>query len=454
MEKQSFFTVQKEELEGRHARLTVEFDENQIRERLNRTAKELAKRVRLPGYRPGKAPARAVLRYLGEEAVREKLAEQLAEEVYFDALKEAGIEPFDMGEIESVELKPMKFVFTVPLAPVVKLDDGYKSVRIEEEEVKVDDEMVDKALEGLQEESAQWVPTEEEAARPGDKITIDLKVSADGKEMLDEEELEFVLEEGGVFRQEFVDEVVGMKVGETKEFKIDYPEDAKVPWAGKEATFTVELLSVKRKEVPELDDEFAKEMGDFEDLEELKQRIRQSFEEELSTQAKNQFVEKALDALLEHAEMEYPEEMIEKELNLLVENRKKEISRMGWDWNSFLRISGKDEASFRESLREEAKRAVEERLALKELAKAENIEVSEEDVNDKIKTMLASIPDSKDTKELYENEDFREAVRGELLIEKAYDKWLEMVSGKPAEEETTEEATEEETEPETTEEEN
>jgi trigger factor len=444
LKKQSFFTVKREDIEGRRALLTVEFDEAQIQERVNQTAKSMAKRVRLPGYRPGKAPVRAMLRYLGEDAVREELVEQIVKEIYLDVLKEAEVEPAARGEVQVVELKPMKLVFRVPLEPAVKLDEGYKDVHIEKAKVEVEEEMVDKAIEDIRENSAQWVPLEEDAAAPGDKITVNLKVYADGEEVLNQEELEFVLEEGGLFRQEFVDEVVGMKVGDTREFKITYPDDAKVPWAGKEATFQVELLSVNRKEVPEVNDEFARELGDFETVDDLKQHLRNSFEQELSAQAENEFTDEALKALLEHAEIEYPEEMLEEEIDHLVSRRKKEITSVGWDWDSFLRISGKDEEGYRESLRDDARRLLEERLALKEFGKLEGIEVTDDEIDERIKAFMESSKEPDKLKRLYQEEEFREAVGEDILVEKALDRWLKMVAGEPLEAEEEESAAKEE----------
>ena len=434
MEKQPFFTVTKEEQEGRHALLTVEFDESQIQERVNQTAKQIGRKARIPGYRPGRAPARAILRYIGENSVREELAEQLVKEIYPDVLKQGDVEPSAMGKVVALELKPMKIIFKVPLAPVVKLDDGYKSVHIEKEEVEVSDEMIDDALEDLREKSAQWVPQEESGAEPGDRVTINLKVSADGEELLNQEEFEFVLEPGELFLQEFVDQLVGMKVGESKEFQLEYPDDAKVPWAGKKATFVVELLSVKKKELPELDDEFAKEVGEFESLDDLKQKLRDSFEAELESQREDKFIDEAMKALLEHVEVEYPEELLEEEMDVLLNRRKEEIKRAGWDWNAFLRISGQDEASYRESLREDAERFLKERLALKELAKREGIEISDEELDQRIEELVESSSDPKEARRLYKQDEIREMVREDMLVGKALERWLKMVAGEPEEE--------------------
>ncbi len=417
------YTVKKEITEDRYAILTVEVDEKEVDRRIMEMAKDLRKKIRVPGYRPGKASTKAIIRYVGKEAMLEELAEKMSGEVFYSIAEEENLMP--IGKVSTkVELHPLTFVFRVPLEPEATLKEGYDQVRVEMKAKEISEEDVQAVLKDMQERSAQWVP-HEGAVEPGDMITADLVVTADGEELLRQEDWEVVLEEGGVFMPEFVEQVTGMKPGETKTFSLTYPEDAKVPWAGKDATFEVTLHSAKRKELPEIDDEFAREVSEQEDLDSLKADIRKRMTEELRKYEEDSAQNKALDALLEHAEVSYPKEAVEEQIDFILEDEKTRIKRAGWQWDVYLRISGKTEEELRESLRPTAEKVVQERAALLAFAKAEGIEISEEELNEKIEEIAESSSDPDKVREMYTKKDIRYFLEEDLLTQKAADAWFE-----------------------------
>ncbi len=433
---EQFYTVQKEITEDRHAILTVSFDADEINRRVLAMAKDLRKKVRIPGYRPGRASAKAVIRYVGRETILNEMADELAKELLPEILKKEGLEPANRSVVET-EMNPFSLVFKVPLEAKAVIKEGYDQVRIEKEEPVVDEEDIQKVLEEAREQNAQWVPYEE-PLQPGDMVTMDLLVRADGAELLHQEDWEVVIKEGGVIRPEFVEQVTGMKPGETRTFNLIYPDDAKVPWAGKDATFEVTVHTVKREEFPDIDDEFARSISDKEDLESLKSDIRSQMLKELREQKERDFQKKALDALLEHSEVAYSEDEVDERINLLIAERKSEVVESGWKWETYLKVVGETEEKLKEELRPLAEARVKERAALKALAEVEHIYLSEGELDDHIKELIESSEDSESAEKLYENDVIRSMLKEDMIVSKALKRWLEMVSGEESAEDQAE----------------
>ncbi len=425
MEEQ-FYTVQKEITEDRHAILTVSFDADEINRRVLAMAKDLRKKVRIPGYRPGRASAKAVIRYVGRETILNEMADELAKELLPEILKKEGLKPASKSVVDT-ETNPFSLVFKVPLEAEAVLKEGYNQVRIEKEEPVIDDGDVQEVLEKARKQNAQWVPYEE-PLQPGDMVTMDLLVRADGEELLHQEDWEVVIEEGGVIRPEFVEQVTGMKPGETRTFNLTYPDDAKVPWAGKDATFEVTVHSVKREELPDIDDEFARSISDNEDLESLKSDVRSQMLKELREQKEREFQKKALDALLEHSEVVYSEDEVGERTDLLIAEHKSQVAKSGWKWETYLKVTGETEEKLQEEFRPLAEAEVKGRAVLKALAKAENIYLSDGELDDHIKELIEGSEDSKEAEKLYESDAIRDMVKDDMIVSKALERWLEMVS--------------------------
>ncbi len=420
MEEERGYIVKKEFTEDHHAVLTVEFDDKEVNRRLVEMARDLRKKVRIPGYRPGKASPTAIIRHIGRDAMLEEMAEEMAEDLFSTLVEEEGLQVIGKVKMET-KLRPFSMVFHAPLKPEGKLKEGYEQVRVEMEHTEVGEENIQEVLEEMQQANAQWVP-HEEAVVPGDQIMVDLRVTANGETVLEQEDMEFVLEPGGVFLPEFVDQVVGMKPGETRIFTIPYPEDAKVPWAGEDATFEVTIHGAKRQEIPEIDDEFARMVGQYDDLESLKAEIREKMEKEIREKEASEAESRAVGALLDYAEISYPEEAVEEYLDWMVTGEKARIEESGWRWDTYLRVIGKSHEEYRESLRPLAEKLLREKLLLLALAEAEGLVVSDEEVEERIEELAESSDNPEETRKIYTTvKRSRDLLREEILMEKALD---------------------------------
>lgn len=372
--------VSTEELGNRQVSLTIEVDPERVGEALRRAARKLADRGKIPGYRKGKAPFQAVKRRYGEDALYEEAADDLAEKVYKEALDQAGLEPYAQGHLDDVKLKPdMIFKLTVPLQPIVNLDT-YRDVRLPVPEASVPDEDVDKEVERLRRQRAIWKPADR-PSKMGDGVVVTFKGTVGGQDLFSAESESFELTESTGPLPLFAATIVGMSEGEKREFSLDFPDDWPVKqYAGKSCRFHVTMELVREQELPEVNDDLARLVGEYDTLEQLREKVRERLLAQARSAGQAKYADEALDKVVEGSHIEYPPTIIEHEMDDLVDSTARELERQSQNLDAFLSLSNQTRDQFRESLRSRAERNIKRALVLGEIAEKERLTVSAEEI--------------------------------------------------------------------------
>jgi len=373
-----------EKLEGNQGVLTVEVDAEQVDLALDEAFKKVVKKVNVPGFRKGKIPRKMFEARFGVESLYQDALDILLPKAYGQAIRETGIEPVDRPEVDVEQIsKGQKLVFkaTVTVKPEVKLGQ-YKGLEVEPKDFAVTDEKVQEELKRLQERHAELVAVEEGTAQNGDIVSIDFEGFQDGEAFEGGKAENYSLELGsGTFIAGFEEQVVGMAKGEEKDITVTFPEEYHSPnLAGKEAVFKVKLNEIKRKNLPELDDEFAKDVSEFDTLEEFKADLKKNLEKKAEQEKDHYIREQLVIKASENAEIDLPEVMVETELDQMVKEFEQRLQMQGLSLDLYFQFSGMDEAGLREQMQKDATARVRTALTLEAIAKAENIEATEEDI--------------------------------------------------------------------------
>lgn len=385
--------VNLEKIEKNVAALEIEVDQEKFAEAVEKAFRKLAPKVNVPGFRKGKAPRAMIERKLGKEYIWEEAMDFIVPEAYFEALQETKTEPIDRPKVEVVQLedgKPFIFKAIVEVRPEVKLSQ-YIGLEAEKQAVEVSDEDVAKELDRLRERHAQLVPVEEGAAGMQDITVIDFEGFVDEVAFPGGKGTDYSLELGsGSFIPGFEEQLVGAKAGEEQEVKVTFPENYQAAeLAGKDAVFKVTVKGIKRKELAVLDDEFAKDVSEFESLEELKADIRNRLEKEAAKRADHALKDGLVDKVVTDSEVEIPDTMIEQRIDSMLQNMNQRLSMQGLSIEDYLKYSGTNVENLRNDYRERAAKDVKVDLVLEAIAKAENIGVTDEDIDARVEEMAA-----------------------------------------------------------------
>jgi len=381
-----------EKLEGNQGVLTVEVDAETFNQGLDEAFKKVVKQVNVPGFRKGKMPRGMFEKRFGVESLYQDALDILLPDAYENAIKETGIEPVDRPEVDVEQIEKGKnLIFTakVTVKPEVKLGD-YKGLEVEKLEDTVTDEEVDAEIKQLQERNAELVVKEEGTVENGDTVVIDFEGFVDGEAFEGGKAENYSLEIGsGSFIPGFEEQLVGIATGEEKDVEVNFPEEYHAEnLAGKPATFKVKVHEIKAKELPELDDEFAKDVDDeVETLDELKAKTRTRLEETKKRDAENSLKDTLIEKASENAEIDIPEAMVNTELDRMLREFEQRLQMQGMNLDLYFQFSGQDENALREQMKEDAGKRVRVNLTLEAIAKAENIEVTEEEINAELENM-------------------------------------------------------------------
>ncbi len=382
-----------------------------------------AKYINIPGFRKGKAPMAIVEKHYGPEIFYEDTFNEIVPEEYERELKENNIEAVSKPEIDVKQMgKGQDLIFTavVQTKPEVKLGK-YKGIQLNKVEYNVSDEDINHELGHMADRNSRLVTVENRAVEDGDITVIDFEGFVDGKAFEGGKAENYELTIGSkTFIPGFEEQIIGMKVDEEKNIKVKFPEEYfSEELKGKDATFKVKLHEIKKKELPELNDEFAKDTSEFDTLEELKNSIKEKLENENANKAKYEMEDNAIKAVTESAEVEIPSGMIETEIDNMVKDMEARLSYQGIKLDQYLQMVGKTMEEFRKENEETAKTSVKTRLTLEAIVKAENIDAKEEDVNKKIEEMANMY--GKTAEELKANEQFVTYVKDSLKNEEVID---------------------------------
>jgi trigger factor len=411
-------TIHTEEDNQRQLTVTVEVAEERVQQALRAKARKLAKDIHVPGFRKGKAPYQVILRRVGEEALRAETLEDMVQPIFEEVIRDNEIELYGQPSLDHIETNPMVFRFIVPIAPKVELGD-YRAVRRDVVDPQVTDEALAAALEQVRVRH-QAIEVVDRPVMAGDVVTLsgvgklapqvkadeaeegdgETAVSSAEETLFEEDHTELLMDANVLFPgTSFVDHIIGMSAGEEKQFSFTFAADYEDnDLAGREANFSVYLLEVKNRTLPELDDDLAKLEGSYETLEELRQSLHDNLQQQAEAEASNELIERMIDDLIASAKISYPPVAVEQELDNMMESLKKQVTRSGWQWEDYVRMSSMSEAEMRESFQENAQRQLERQLALRQFVVDEKLSVNARDIDKKIEARLDAFGDNKELK--------------------------------------------------------
>lgn len=363
--------------------VNVELEWPELEKASNKAYQRLAQRYTVPGFRKGHAPRSMLERMLGKETIYQEGLEDLIETSYRDAIREHDLIPLAQPSIDAPELeigKPYTYVAHVVVQPPVELGD-YRSVTAEPMDLAVSDEEIDATLQRLRENQAMWLPVER-PAEIGDRVTVDLKLTVGDRTISDLHDNEFELanERAGIFTGMDA-HLVGMTEGQNKQFTTTIPEDyTNTEVAGKEATYDVTMKGVKFRELPELDDEFAKSIGDFQSMEEVRANVAEQLAAEKEYNARNQRRAQVIGAVVDQATVEVHPLLVDEEIDTMIRETQRMLERSRISMEQYLAMLQKDMDEYRNELRPEAEGRVKRNLVLDAVADAEQLTASDADL--------------------------------------------------------------------------
>ncbi|HEX5549173.1 MAG TPA: trigger factor [Ktedonobacterales bacterium] len=364
--------------------LNVELEWDELEKASDRAYKKLAQQYNVPGFRRGKAPRSMIERMLGKDAIYQEGLEDLVDQSYKQAIRENGIQPIARPTVDAPPIEygqPYTFTARVPVLTPVTLGD-YQAIRVEQPPIEVSDQEIDDIVERIRQDQAIKTPVER-AAQLGDFVTMDLKLTVGEKEVsnLHDNEFELTIERPGIFAG-MDDEIIGMKEGESKQFTTTIPEDYTNPdLAGKEAQYDVKLLGVKVRELPEVDDELAKTSGDFENVAQLRDAIRQQLLVQKINDARRSLRDEVVNKAVEGATVEPHQVLVDDEIHAMEHETERMLSQSRISLQQYLTMMQKSHEEYHQELEPEARERVKRDLVLNAVADAEEITASQDEVS-------------------------------------------------------------------------
>ena len=410
-----------EKIDVNVVKFEVKVEADKFKEALTRAYKKNVKKFNVPGFRKGKVPMNVVKKYYGVEVLLEDAVNFAIEGSYANVLKENNVRPVDFPKVEVVQAeegKDLIYTAEVTVYPEVELG-AYKGLNVEKKTYEVTEEEVAAKLKEMQEKNAR-VEVKEGAIENGNIAVIDFKGFIDGVAFEGGEGHDYSLEIGsGSFIDNFEEQLVGAKAGDKVEVNVTFPESyGKEELNGKPAKFEVEVKEVKAKELPVLDDEFAKEVSEFETLEALKEDTTKKLEEANTARAEREYEEAILSSVVENAKMDIPAVMVEQEIDRMVQNLAQRLQYQGLTLEQYFQFTGTDAEKMREYMKENAETKVKTELVLEALQKAEKMEVLDEELKEKASEVakLYGANDEKMVELLLQNQ--REALVADVMTSK------------------------------------
>lgn len=418
-------SVQVENLEKNMAKLTIEVSEDKLEEALQKAYLKQKNKISLPGFRKGKVPRNMIEKMYGPEIFFEDAANMLIQENYGAAVDESGADIVSRPSIDVTQIEKGKpFIFTAEVAvrPEVKLGK-YMGVTVTKIDTTVTDEEVDEAVEKERDNNARTVTVEDRAIENGDTAVIDFEGFVDGVPFEGGKGENHSLEIGShSFIDTFEDQLIGKNTGDEVEVNVTFPEEYHAAdLAGKPAMFKVKIHEIKAKELPELDDEFAQDVSEFDTLAEYKENLKKNIAERKEAEARRTKEDEAIRKIVEKSSMEIPDAMIDTQVESMIEEFAQRIAQQGLSFEQYMQFSGMTMDKMKDQVRPEAVSRIESSLVLEQIAKDENIEVSDADVDAEIDKMASMYGMEADKIKEYMGDAEKESMKKDLAIQKAVD---------------------------------
>jgi trigger factor len=440
-------------LENHQVKLTVEVENEKLSEAKIRAARQLAKKVKIPGFRPGKAPYQVVVRQIGDAAILEEAMELLIEDIYPKVIEEADIHPYGPGKLEQiVSTEPPTFEFVIPLEAKVVLGD-FRSIRRPYELKEIPEQDVENVLDDLRERQAVIEPVDR-PAQPGDLVDVRLSASrtqpvvGEDPVLIRERSIPIVITSEASTQDEtdssrewpfpgFSSQLIGLSVNDEKTLTHTFADESEFETLrGIEAEFHFTIENVKSRTLPELNDEFASSVGEFADLEALRSEIRSDLERQAKEAYDNEYEEEILKEVIEQSDIKYPPQMLEREIDSVIDNLKNRLENQKLELDLYLKSRQIDMDGLRAEAHPVAESRLQRTLVLLEVANAEKLEVNQEELqNETMRTMdtlYRNLPE-KDARRLNDRQVFNnviENVMADMVIKHAMERLRDISSGK------------------------
>lgn len=418
-------SLQLEKLEKNMAKLTIEVSAEELDKAIDTAYQKNKNKISIPGFRKGKAPRKMIEQMYGKEVFYEDAANELIPGAYEKALEECTEDIVSAPQIDVVQIeagKPFIFTAEVALKPEVTLGQ-YKGVKVDKIDAEVSDEEVDAEIEKERDRNARTITVEDRAVKDGDMTVIDFEGFVDGVAFEGGKGENYPLTIGsGAFIPGFEEALIGAEIGKETDVNVTFPEDYQASeLAGKAAVFKCTVKEIKEKELPELDDEFASEVSEFDTMAEYKEDVKKNLADKKAADAKAAKEDAVIDAIVADAKMEIPDAMVETQQRQMVEDFAQRIQSQGLTMEQYMQFTGMNTAMLLEQVKPQALKRIQSRLVLEAVVAAEKLEATEEDFEEEVKVMAEAYQMEADKVKELLAENGKKQVMEDICIKKAAD---------------------------------
>ena len=416
-------SVQVEKLEKNMAKLTIEVPAEDFEKALDSVYKKSRNKIAMPGFRKGKAPRKMIEKMYGESVFYEDAANDIIPGAYEDAAKESGLEIVSRPEIEVEQIeKGSAFIFTATVAVKPEITLGaYKGIEIEKKTAEVTDEEVEEEINRARENNSRMITVDDRASREGDTVVIDFDGYVDGEQFEGGKSEDYSLVLGShTFIDNFEEQLVGKNPGESVEVHVTFPDAYQAEeLRGKEAVFYVDIKDIKIKELPDIDDEFAQDISDFDTLDEYKEDLKKKLLENKEAALDREKEETVINKIIENSQMDIPEPMVDAQTRQMTQEFAHRLQSQGLSLEQYMQLTGFTPQKMVDELKPQALKRIQSRLVLEAVAAAENIEVSDEDFNKEIENIAEAYNMEKDKFIELAGDNEKEQIRMDIAVQKA-----------------------------------
>lgn len=417
------FTV--ETLENNTAKFTITVDAAKFEDAIKKAYEKKKGDFSVPGFRKGKVPQNMVEKMYGAGVFYEEAANICMPEAYDEAATESGLEIVSRPEVDVTQIEKGKdFIFTatVALKPEVELGE-YKGIEVETTPVEVTDEDIEAEINKVREQNSRIVPVEDRAIEDGDIANINFEGFIDGVAFDGGKGEDYALTIGShSFIDTFEEQLIGKNVGDNVDVNVTFPEQYQAAeLAGKPATFKVEILSIKKKELPEVDEDFVQDISEFDTVDEYKEDVKKTITERKENAAKVEKENKIIEKIIEDSKMEIPDAMVDEQARMMVNEMAQNMQAQGFTIQQYMQMTGLTAETMAEQMKPQALKRIQSRLVLEAIAAAEKIEISDENVDEQLQKMAENYQMEFETLKGYMGENEIKQMKSDLAVQKAVD---------------------------------